>query len=89
MPHFDGPRQGWDEHSQGTVVFEVDLELWSDSGRLKHIDIQEQGAWLTEVIGNALRKIEPGDDVKIHRVRYLGEQPASENSFINEVEIGG
>ena len=87
MRTFDGPRQGWDEHAQGTVHFEIDLELWSNSGRSKHVDIDEQGAWLTLAIKDALSKLETSDEVKIHRVRYFGQRQVIDGDSISELQI--
>ena len=87
MSDFDGPRIGWDEHAKGTVHLEIDLELWSNSGRPKHVDIDEQGQWLAETIRQALSGLEHGDDVKIHRVRYFGQRERITDSPLSELQI--
>jgi hypothetical protein len=87
MSDFDGPRIGWDEHAQGTVHVEIDLELWSNSGRSKHVDIDEQGAWLAEAIRQALRGLEHSDDIKIHRLRYFGQRQKIKDSPMSELQI--
>ena len=72
---YKGARPGWDEHATGTIRIEFDLELWSNSGRAKHVDVTEQGAWIAdEVIRSVGQLMESmGDDVGVSAVRYYGE----------------
>ena len=46
MNTFVGPRPGWDEHGAGTIRFEIDIELWSYSGRPLHVDPTVMGGVL-------------------------------------------
>lgn len=45
---------GW-EMTSGVCVYEVDVMLSADTGREKHTDLKEQGAWLLIPIDRALR----------------------------------
>lgn len=88
MTEFIGPRSGWEEHAKGTVRFEIDLELWSNSGRSKHIDLDEQGAWLAQDIAVHLKNREQLSDVAIHDIRYYGTDLTASGEAISEIEIG-
>jgi hypothetical protein len=88
MTQFVGPRPGWDEHSAGTVSFEVDLEFWSNSGRPKHIDLDEQGAWLAEGFRDYLRNLQRMPDGAVHRIRYFGTHNPSTSEPIAELDVG-
>jgi len=85
MSHFIGERPGFTDHAAGTVRFEIDLELWSESGRPKHTDLTEQGGFLAEFIVNALKKFDVGNDVAVHRLRYFG---AKGSDVASDLEIG-
>jgi hypothetical protein len=61
------------EMAIGTVAFEVEIMLASDSGREKHTDVEEQGAWLLSPIERGLRSFEPGSGAGFGRLRYMGE----------------
>ncbi len=60
--------------SYGWIGFQLGLMLSSESGRAKHTDVVEQGAWLLAVFEEALRYVEPGDGLAFTEIRYLGEQ---------------
>ena len=90
MTEFIGPRPEWDDHAAGTVRLEVDLELWSNSGRPQHTDITAQGAWLVETVTNALRQMTSGGgDLAVHDIRYFGQvEPSADNPvLVREVNI--
>lgn len=88
MSNFIGPRPGWDQHIAGTIRFEIDLELWSNSGRDKHVDLTEQGGWVANYVAEQLRKFGAGDDMAIHRLRYYGAVDRISDGVISEQEIG-
>lgn len=68
----------------GTIRLEIDFELWSNSGRDKHQDLTQQGAWLVGAICEALRRLDAGrDDTQVYGVRYFGEvKPTHAGSVI-------
>lgn len=68
-----GPRIGWDEHSSGRIKIEISMELWSNSGRAKHIDIDEQGLLLAERIRSLLAAENQPSDFAIHDVYSYGD----------------
>lgn len=71
MTKFIGPRTGWEDHLQTTVHLEIDLETWASSGREKHTNATEQGAWLAQWIAAQLKQLEQAPDVAIHEVRFI------------------
>jgi hypothetical protein len=87
MTEFIGPRPGWQDHVQGTVRYEIDLETWSNSGREKHTDLVEQGALLTNAIANQLRLLGPGTDIAIHDVRFLGVVDSPSDDYVNRANV--
>ena len=74
MSKFIGPRPGWEDHGSGTIRIEVDWESWANSGRDKHTDPEEQGAWLANAIASHLKHSDvfAAPDVAIHELRYYG-----------------
>jgi hypothetical protein len=44
------------ESASGSIFFELDLKLTSDSGRAKHLDVNEQGDWIAECSKNPCLK---------------------------------
>ena len=95
---FRGERPEYDEHAAGTIRLEIDLELWSNSGRDKHVDLTEQGGWLIEVITRALKEQEAqgktpewleASDTAIHEIRYFGEQSASTKGVVFTRSVSG
>jgi hypothetical protein len=73
MNKFVGPRPEWDAHGAGTIRFEIDLELWSNSGRPLHLDPTVMGGFLlVERLARMLRELPERDDVAIHKLRYYG-----------------
>lgn len=73
-----GPRPEYDEYADGTIRIEIDFELWSNSGREKHIDIAEQGAWMAQDLLHRLRQLNrESDEVNAYEVRYFGNVPAT------------
>jgi len=87
MTEFIGPRPGWQDHVQGTVRYEIDLETWSNSGREKHTDLVEQGALLTSAIANQLRLLDPGTDIAIHDVRFIGVADPPSDDYVNRANV--
>jgi hypothetical protein len=87
MTEFIGPKPGWKDHVQGTVRYEIDLETWSNSERDKHTDLIEQGAWLTTAIANQLRLLDPGSDIAIHDVRFVGVADSASEDYVNRAEV--
>jgi hypothetical protein len=75
------------EMAMGTVAFEVEIMLASDSGREKHTDVEEQGAWLLSPIERGLRSFEPGSGVGFGRLRYMGEGRVG-RSVVTEMDVG-
>jgi hypothetical protein len=71
----------------GTVSFELDIELWSNSGREKHTDLSEQGAWIANAIVQALRNYGAGPDFAIHDLRYLGDKDLSDESRVTTLPV--
>ena len=71
----------------GSVIFEVEILLASDSGRPKHTDLTEQGAWLLPAVVRGLQSLTPGGGVEFGDVRYVGEGP-SEQSVISRLAVG-
>jgi len=73
MNEFIGPRTGWEEHAAGTIRFEIDIELWSNSGRLLHVDPTVMGGvLLADRLARKLRELPERDDFAIHTLRYYG-----------------
>lgn len=66
------------EFATGSIYIEIPLMLSSDSGRTKHIDLNEQGAHLTVAIGRYLKNID-FQGAALTEIRYWGAQiPGSE-----------
>lgn len=65
------------EFVTGRVGFELEMFLSSDSGRQKHVDLTEQGAWLIEPIARGLRALPEADGAALGRLFYLGEVPGT------------
>ena len=55
----------------GSVFFEVEVMLSSDSGRDKHTDVVDQGGWLIIPIKQALTS-QRLEGVAFGRIRYWG-----------------
>jgi len=75
------------EMAMGTVAFEVEIMLASDSAREKHTDVQEQGAWLLLPIARGLRSFEAGSGVGLGRLRYMGEGQVR-RPVVAEMDVG-
>ena len=76
------------EFATGSVFFEVELMLSSDSGRPKHIDPVEQGGWLVLPFEQALTST-PLEGVAFGRVRYWGDQCQPQGEPLIDHDIGG
>lgn len=74
------------DFSVATVVYEIDLMLSSQSGRDKHVDPDEQGAWLTYALLRGLRADIP-DGVGLDRIRFVGSGSTDRDAIVEE-EIG-
>jgi hypothetical protein len=48
------PSKNLTEENSGSVFLEVDMLLFSESGRAKHLDLDEQGFWLAEWLWSRL-----------------------------------
>ncbi|MGH9025956.1 MAG: hypothetical protein ACRDWD_07555, partial [Acidimicrobiia bacterium] len=77
------------DFSSGTVVFEIDMMLSSASGRAKHTDIVEQGAWLLEPVRRGLQALprDDGSGVAFGNIRYMGEGPSGLDA-LSELDAG-
>ena len=75
------------EMAMGTVAFEVEIMLASDSGCEKHTDVEEQGAWLLLPVERGLRSFEPDSGVGFGRLRYMGEGQVG-RSVVTEMDVG-
>jgi hypothetical protein len=73
--------------STGSVFFEVELLLSSDSGRPKHTDPTEQGGWLMIPIREALTSI-PMEGAAFGRIRYWGSNCTPIGAPLIEQEVG-
>lgn len=75
------------EINNGTVVFEIDIFLSSDSGRPKHTDIENQGGFLMIPIERGLRAYEPGPGAGFGMLRYMGAGSTGRR-VISEQQVG-
>jgi hypothetical protein len=75
------------DFAMGSVVYEIEIMLSSDSGRSKHTDVEEQGAWLALAIKQALTSIEL-NGAAFGRLRYWGQRNLT-GTPVSEEEIGG
>jgi hypothetical protein len=69
--------EGFDE-LQGIVTLEVQVATRATSGRPKHTDPEEQGAWvaqLTEMDWRLRQEKDPADDAKVGSVNMVGFRP--------------
>lgn len=62
----------FDDFIMGTVVFEIDVFLSPQSGRDKHADLDDQGAFLMPALERGLRQWEMGEGAAFGSIRYLG-----------------
>jgi hypothetical protein len=73
------------ESASGSIFFELDLKLTSDSGRAKHLDVNEQGDWIAEYMWRMLQEsmfeMDP-KDIAIPEMRYWGTDIKSETGPI-------
>lgn len=87
------------EINQGTVTYEVDLSLAANSGREKHVDLGEQGAWLALAFDKGLRSVETpglmvteirtlvdGEVVSTHPVKG-GVEPFAEDKYFHLLDL--
>ena len=62
--------------NSGSIFIEIDLDLESDSGRDKHLDLDEQGAWIAEYIWRSIQEspvLVGAKDIKVPRMKYWGQ----------------
>jgi hypothetical protein len=71
----------------GFVVYEIEIMLSSDSGRSKHTDVEEQGAWLASPIKQAPTSVELVGAAFAHILYW--DQHALTGTPGREEEIGG
>lgn len=93
MTTFIGPRPEYDDHSSGTIRIEIDFESWASSGRDKHTDPLEQGAWIAQAIAMHLRHAFDAegampDDHAVHDLRYYGPVTPSTEEPVSTHDVG-
>ncbi|MFH8843090.1 hypothetical protein [Streptomyces sp. NPDC017868] len=63
------------DFNAGSVYIEIPILLSSDSGRDKHLDLNEQGAWLYYEIKKVIDQVRANpelQDIAIEEPRYWG-----------------
>ncbi len=76
------------EESHGSVFFEVEIFLKSDSGRPKHLDHNEQGGWIVDQVADLLRSLPHGGDIELGQLRYWGDRCKPVGDPITARKIG-
>ena len=73
------------ETNSGSIFIEIELQLTSESGRAKHLDLNEQGSWLAERLWHdlqqAVAELDP-QQVKVPQMKYWGTEIPSDTDPI-------
>lgn len=59
--------------AEGSVYLEIHLKLKSESGREKHTNLEEQGAWIAWKVWKDLKDANgEAEDIQISKIDYWG-----------------
>jgi hypothetical protein len=76
------------DFAAGSVVYEIEIMLSSDSGRAKHTDVRDQGAWLIYPLARGLQSMVDLEGAAFGAIHYLGEGPVPGRKVITSRPVG-